>query len=401
MVQKQRQPITIPINQLPIILAIAMAVGIGAISLYGLSRFRPKSANNDSATPINSPTITSVAALGRLEPQGEVINLSAPNSQGGVQVAKLLVDKGDKVRKGQAVALLDNFYVRLAALENAKQQILVAQASLNQVKAGAKAGDIAAQKATIARLEAELDGEISTQQASIARLQAELRNAKSENQRYQMLYKQGAISASDADAKRLRMDTVQQQLNEAKANRSRTVDTLQKQLSEARARLESIAEVRPTDVQAAQAEVEKAKTAVVQARADLDLSIVRSPVDGQIIKIYTWPGEIIGNQGIAQIGYTDQMYVVAEVYETDIKKVHLGQLAIISSDAFSGKLQGTVTDIGLQVTQQNIFSNNPGADTDNKVVDVKIRINNPKDNERVAALTNLQVEVLINLGQSQ
>ncbi|KOP27371.1 ABC transporter permease [Hapalosiphon sp. MRB220] len=401
MEQKQRQPMTIPINQLPIILAIAMAVGIGAISLYGLSRFRPKSANNTSATPVNSPAITSVAALGRLEPQGEIINLSAPNSQGGVQVAKLLVDKGDKVRKGQAIALLDNFYVRLAALENAKQQILVAQASLNQVKAGAKAGDIAAQKATIARLEAELDGEISTQQATIARLQAELRNAKSENQRYQMLYEQGAISASDADTKRLRMDTVQQQLNEAKANRSRTVDTLQKQLSEARARLASIAEVRPTDVQAAQTEVDKAKTAVVQARADLDLSVVRSPIDGQIIKIYTWPGEIIGNQGIVQIGYTDQMYVVAEVYETDIKKVHLGQSAIITSHAFSGKLQGTVTDIGLQVTQQNIFSNNPGADTDNKVVDVKIRINNPEDNRRVADLTNLQVEVLINLGKSQ
>ncbi|MFB2769939.1 ABC exporter membrane fusion protein [Pelatocladus sp. BLCC-F211] len=401
MVQKQKQPITIPINQLPIILAIATAVGISAISLYGLSRFRPKSANNTSATPINTPAITSVAALGRLEPQGEVINLSAPNSQGGVQVAKLLVNKGDKVRKGQEIALLDNFYVRLAALENAKQQVLVAQASLNQVKAGAKAGDIAAQKATIARLEAELYGEISTQQATIARLQAELRNAKSENQRYQMLYKQGAISASDADAKGLRMDTVQQQLNEAKANRSRIVDTLQKQLSEARARLASIAEVRPTDVQAAQAEVEKAKTAVVQARADLDLSVVRSPVDGQIIKIYTWPGEIIGNQGIAQIGYTEQMYVVAEVYETDIKKVHLGQSAIITSDAFSGKLQGTVTDIGLQVTQQNIFSNNPEADTDNKVVDVKIRINNPADNQRVAALTNLQVEVLINLRQSQ
>ncbi|MCP6761477.1 MAG: ABC exporter membrane fusion protein [Fischerella sp. CENA71] len=401
MVQKQKQPITIPINQLPIILAIAIAVGVSAISLYGLSRFRPKSANNISATPINTPAITSVAALGRLEPQGEVINLSAPNSQGGVQVAKLLVNKGDKVRKGQEVALLDNYYVRLAALENAKQQILVAQASLNQVKAGAKAGDIAAQKATIARLEAELDGEISTQQATIARLQAELHNAKSENQRYQMLYQQGAISASDADTKRLRMDTVQQQLYEAKANRNRTVDTLQKQLSEARARLASIAEVRPTDIQAAQAEVEKAKIAVVQARADLDLSIVRSPVDGQVIKIYTWPGEIIGNQGIAQIGYTDQMYVVAEVYETDIQKVHIGQSAIITSDAFSGKLLGTVTDIGLQVTQQNIFSNNPGADTDNKVVDVKIRINNPEDNQRVAALTNLQVEVLINLGQSQ
>ncbi|PMB12836.1 HlyD family secretion protein [Fischerella thermalis CCMEE 5328] len=400
MVQKQRQPITIPINRLPIILAIAMTLGIGAISLYSFSRFRSKSVDNTSVNPVNSPTISAVAALGRLEPQGEVINLSAPNSQGGVQVAQLLVQQGEKVRKGQTIALLDSFYVRLAALENTKKQVLVAQASLNQVKVGAKAGDLAAQKATIARIEAELRGEVSAQQATIARLEAELRNAESENRRYQMLYQEGAISASDADAKRLRVDTVQQQLNEAKATQNRTVDTLQKQLTEARARLASIAEVRPTDIQAAQAEVEKAKTAVAQAQADLNLSIVRSPIDGQIIKIYTWPGEIIGNQGIAQIGRTDQMYVVAEVYETDIQKVRLYQPATITSNAFLGEIQGTVTDIGLQVTQQNIFTNNPGADTDNKVVEVKIRINNPADNQRVAALTNLQVEVLINTEQS-
>lgn len=400
MVQKQRQPITIPINRLPIILAIAMTLGIGAISLYSFSRFRSKSVDNTSVNPVNSPTISAVAALGRLEPQGEVINLSAPNSQGGVQVAQLLVQEGEKVRKGQTIALLDSFYVRLAALENTKKQVLVAQASLNQVKVGAKAGDLAAQKATIARIEAELRGEVSAQQATIARLEAELRNAESENRRYQMLYQEGAISASDADAKRLRVDTVQQQLNEAKATQNRTVDTLQKQLTEARARLASIAEVRPTDIQAAQAEVEKAKTAVAQAQADLNLSIVRSPIDGQIIKIYTWPGEIIGNQGIAQIGRTDQMYVVAEVYETDIQKVRLDQPATITSNAFVGEIQGTVTDIGLQVTQQNIFTNNPAADTDNKVVEVKIRINNPADNQRVAALTNLQVEVLINTEQS-
>jgi HlyD family secretion protein len=150
-------------------------------------------------------------------------------------------------------------------------------------------------------------------------------------------------------------------------------------------------------VQAAQANVETAKAAVARARADLDLSVVRSPINGQILKIFTWPGEIIGNRGIAQIGRTNQMYVIAEVYETDIQKVRLGQLATITSDAFEGELQGTVEGIGLQVTRQNIFNNNPGADTDNKVVEVKIRINNPADNQRVANLTNLQVQVLIHL----
>ncbi len=193
------------------------------------------------------------------------------------------------------------------------------------------------------------------------------------------------------------MDTVQQQMNEAKASLNRTVETLQKQLNEAKARLVSIAEVRPTDVQAAQADVESAKASVKQAEADLDLSSVRSPINGQVLKINAWPGEIISSQGIAELGSTQQMFVVAEVYETDIKKVRLGQSAKITGDAFSGEIRGTVTDIGLRVGKQNIFTNNPGADTDNKIIDVKIRIDNLPDNQRISGLTDLQVQVIIQI----
>jgi HlyD family secretion protein len=91
------------------------------------------------------------------------------------------------------------------------------------------------------------------------------------------------------------------------------------------------------------------------------------------------------------------MYVVAEVYETDIQKVRLGQSAIISSDVFPGTLRGKVADIGLQVGKQNIFNNAIQADTDNKIVDVKIRIDNPEDNQKAAGLSDLQVEVMIYL----
>ncbi|WP_413173814.1 ABC exporter membrane fusion protein [Anabaena azotica] len=397
MVHKEKQSLTNPVSWLSITLAITTAITTATVSLYSLSKFHFKSKPNTPVPISNStPTVTAVAALGRLEPEGEIIRLSAPNSQGGgVRVAKLLVNKGDKVRQGQVVAILDSYAPNIAALEKAKQQVQVAQASLKRVEAGAKQGDIYAQKATIARLDAELRGETFAQKATIARLQAELNNAETEHQRYQKLYQDGAISASDGDTKRLRRDTVQQQLNEAKASLNRTVETLQKQLNEAQARLNSIVEIRPTDIKAAQADVDSAEASVKQAQAELDLSSIRSPIDGQVLKINAWPGEIIGNNGIAELGRTQQMYVVAEVYETDIKKVRLGQSVVITSDAFTGKIQGTVTDIGLQVGKQNIFNTNPGADTDNKIVDVKIRIDKPTDNQRVAALTNLQVQVLI------
>ncbi|MBC1237279.1 MULTISPECIES: ABC exporter membrane fusion protein [Nostoc] len=401
MIPKQKEsfikPFIKPISWSSAMLAGIMAVATVGVSLYTFSKFQLFSKEEPVVTSSSPPKMTAVSALGRLEPQGEVIRLSAPESQAGVRVTKLLVNKGDRVQEGQIVALLDTYFPRLAALEKAQQQVVVAQASLNQVKAGAKAGDISAQQATIARLEAELEGETSAQQATIARLEAELRNAESENQRYQKLYKDGAISASDADAKRLRLDTVQQQLNEAKASLRRTIETLQKQLIEARARLKSIAEVRPTDIAAAQADVESAIASVKQAQAEWDLSVVRSPITGQIMKINTWPGEIIGTTGIADIGRTQQMYVVAEVYETDIQKVRLGQSAIISSDVFPGTLRGKVADIGLQVGKQNIFNNAIQADTDNKIVDVKIRIDNPEDNQKAAGLSDLQVEVMIYL----
>jgi HlyD family secretion protein len=400
MVHKEKHSLTKPMGLWPVMLASSGFIATSVISVYSLSYFQKTSKSSpaiSSIPPSSVPIITAVAALGRLEPQGEVIRLSAPNSQTGIRVDKLLVKKGDKIRQGQVIAVLDSYSPNLAALEKAKRQVEVSEANLQQVEAGAKGGDISAQQATISRLEAELRGSVFTQRATIARLEAELKNSETENQRYQKLYEDGAISASDADTKRLRRDTLKEQLNEANANLKRTIETLQKQLSESQARLNSILEIRPTDVQLAQANVKSAIASVQQAQAELNLSSIRSPVDGQVLKINTWPGEIIGNKGILELGQTQQMYVVAEVYETDIKKVRLGQSVTVTGDAFTGKLKGTVTDIGLQVGRQNIFNTNPGSDTDNKIVDVKIRIDNPADNQRVSSLTNLQVQALIQI----
>lgn len=395
MVYKQRQSPTKPLVWWPIMLTGAIAIVTSTVSLYSFARSQLRS-QSDISTPISSPVMTTVTALGYLQPEGEVIRLSAPNSQGGVRVAKLFVKQGSWVNQGEIIAIVDSYYPRLAALEIAQKQVLVAQASLNQVKAGAKAGDISAHKATIARLEADLEGAISVKRATIVRLEAELDNVASENQRYQQLYKLGAISASEAEAKYLRVKVARQQYQEAKASQERILKTLQQQLIEAKAKLRSMTEVRLTDVEATQAMVENAKAAVKQAQAELELTSVRSPINGQILKINTRPGEIISNTGIAEIGRTQQMYVVAEIYETDIKKVRVGQSAVITSNALPTQLSGTVTDIGLQLGKQNIF-NNLQADTDNKVVEVKIRINDMKAHKEITALTNLQVQVSINI----
>ena len=398
---KERQLFTKPLGRWRIILAASITLAAGLVTFYSFSqdRFTPQvqtpPENLPKATP--TPAKLAVTALGRLQPDGEVTNLSAPNSVNGVRVERTLVKEGEEVKAGQVLAYLENYARATAALQQALDQLEVAKARLAQVQSGAKPGDIAAQKAAIARLESQLKGDVAAQQATINRIQAEVDNATSENNRYQQLYKDGAVSASVADSKALQLKTAQQQLTEARASLNRTQNTLQDQLKEGKARLNSISEVRTVDVELAQTEVRSAVTAVKQAQADQELTYLKSPIDGQVLKLHAKTGEVISNAGFAEIGKISQMYVIAEVYQTDIQKVHLGQKATITSNAFPGNIEGTVSEIGWQIERQNIFSLNPAADTDRRIVEVKISINDPADTQRVERLTNLQVDVAIQL----
>lgn len=340
------------------------------------------------------PLPNKIAALGRLEPESEVIRLFAPLDLDGDRVAQLLVKRGDWVAANQVVAILESRDRLQAALTEAQKEVSVAHSRLAQVKAGAKSGEIEAQKAAIARLKAEETTEIQAQQANMARLKAQLANTKVEYQRHQTLYQQGAISASLRDSKRTEYLTTEQQLAEAQATLKRIQTSKQQELNQARATLNQIAEVRPVDVEVAQTEVEQAIAAAKRAETELEQAFVRTPVAGRVLKIEAYPGETISDNGIVQLGQTNQMVAIAEVYQTDISKVRLGQTAIVKGDGFAGELQGTVSAIALQVERQKVFSNEPGENFDRRVVEVEIRL--PlKDSRQVAGLTNLQVQISI------
>lgn len=378
------------------------------------------------------PEIKTVTSLGRLEPQGEVIKLSAPASNQGSRLEKLLVEEGDKVKSGQVIAVLDNSDKLQAAYEKAKEAVEVARANLNKVKAGAKVGEIDAQKAeiariqaqslgeervqreTLARLEAQWLGDKATQQATIRRLEAELNNAKSEFRRYEQLYKEGAISQSDFDSKRLKVDTVVQQLSEAKASFERTNRTGNKQIEEAKAvlsriqntsskqissaqgTLNKIAEVRPVDVAAANAELRQAIAAEKEAKANFEQAFVKVPKDGVVFKINTRPGEIVSNEGIVELGEVKQMMVIAEVYQSNISKIKEGQKVRVTSNSLDGELQGKVDLIGWQIQRQNIINSDPSENIDSRVVEVRVRLDE-ESSRKVAKLTNLQVKAIFEL----
>ena len=130
------------------------------------------------------------------------------------------------------------------------------------------------------------------------------------------------------------------------------------------------------------------------ARAQLDLTVVTSPIRGQVLDIHTRPGERIGPEGILELGRTDQMYAIAEVYETDIAKIKPGQQAVISLAALDQPLTGTVEDSELRVGRLDVLGTDPVAKTDARVVEVKILLD---DGASVARYTDMQVEVEITL----
>ena len=376
---------------------IAIVLGLGGAAFNHVQQAQKQKQAQVKAQNVK-PVIANVTALGRLEPRVEVLKLSAPSSPTGTRVDQILVGEGKRVRVGDVVAILDNRDRALAALEKAKGQLKVSQANVANVQAGAKTGEIEAQKATIARLQAELQGQKQTFQATVARIEAEQRNAEVDFQRYEKLYQDGAISAQQLDSRRLSATTSSEQLNESEATRRQTIATLEKQIDEAKATLNKIEEVRPTDVRLAQAEVDRAIGEVKQAQADLALALVKAPISGEIIKIHTRAGEAISTDGIAEMGRTEQMMAVAEVLESDIGRVRLGQRATISSEnqAFSGQIQGTVIEIGRKIGKQDVLDSDPAADVDARVVEVKIGLS-PEASQRVSGLTyaNVVVKILI------
>lgn len=409
---------------------IASLLVVGA-SVYTVSQFQTSSNQKQQLTAIQ-PAVKTVTALGRLEPNGEVIKLSAPSTGEGNLVNQLLVKEGDRVKAGQVIAIMDSRDRLQASLGEAQKQVEVAKSNLDKVKAGAKQGEIAAKQATVRRLQVELEGNKITLQATINRLEAELqgqhrslqatvarvgaekRNAQVDVQRYETLYKEGAISSQQADQKRLSAETstqqlienqankqrtittLQQQIKEARANRDQILSSLQQQINEAKATLNQTAEVRPTDVANAQAQVDSAQATAKKIKAQLDQAYIRAPKAGQILKINTRAGETVGTEGIVDLGQTDQMYAVAEVYQSDINKVRPGQSVKVISDSLNGELSGSVDWIGMQVQRQNVVNADPSSNTDARIVEVHVRLDEASS-VKSAKFTNLQIKAVIEL----
>jgi len=131
---------------------------------------------------------------------------------------------------------------------------------------------------------------------------------------------------------------------------------------------------------------------LAHARAELDRAHVRSPIDGRVLKVHAREGERVGENGIVELGKTDHMFAIAEVYEDDVGRLRAGQRARVASPALPRTLEGTVEWVNLKVAKQDALGTDPAARKDARVVEVEVRLD---ESEPAAGLTNLQVEVEI------
>lgn len=374
-----------------VVIGSAIALALGGFGLFSYSIFRPSPQSTAASASNASPQAgDAVSALGRLEPKGGIVKVAAPagsmeSGVGGTRVMRLMVKEGASVKLNQPLAVMETYPTLLAAAMQAEAQVKEARSRLAQVEAGAKRGEINAQQATVMRAKAGLP----RAEAEFAKADAEFQQALRDAKRFQDLFKDGAISESELQNRELTLKTREKQRQQA----LQAVEQAKLELEGARQTLDSVAEVRPTDVQQATAQVQVSTANFERAKAELDKAVVRSSINGRVLKIHTDPGEVAGNDGIMELGGTDEMYVVAEVDETYISKVKSGQQATVTSFAFPGEIKGTVDRVGLQVRRNEVLNTDPSDRTDSRIVQVWIRLN---DSQPVAGLTNLQVKVKIN-----
>ena len=334
------------------IFVLTVLIGIGAVPLT----LRRPPAQALSAVPLQPSPPQAGSALGRIEPEDGVIHVSAATVGAGPPlVDELRVAEGDRVSAGQVLAVLQVRKQLEATLRQSEASVEVARSRLQAVQAGPKSAELA------------------EQQAEIARMQSQLEAAQTELQRYETLFRTHDVTASDVAQKRT------------------AVRTGESAVQAATARLTGLAEIRQPDVRVAQAELQAAEADAERVRVDLDATLVRAPAAGRVLRIHARKGEQIGQAGLLDLARTDRMNVIAEVYETDIGRIRVGQRAVVKSELFPGTLEGTVEIVGSNVLRSEVLPNDPASFSDARVIRVKVRV---ADGGKLAGLINGKVTVI-------
>ncbi|WP_193196523.1 efflux RND transporter periplasmic adaptor subunit [Nostoc sp. MG11] len=364
------------------LIALCLLGGIGYAVYYQIAVLPRQEARRRVLTqPVERQSLTiTVSANGTVKPERS-INLSPKNS--GI-LKTLLVKEGDTVKQGQIVANMDDSNLR-GQLTSAQGQLAQAQANLQKAQAGNRPQDIAQSQAQLDEAQANLQKvqagnrsqDIAQAQARLQSAQAALRKTEDDFRRNQQLYNAGGISLQTLNQTRADRDSAQAQVNEAQqALALQKAGSRPEDIEQARAvvnqRQQALALLkagtRQEDIDAARAQVTSARGSLQNIQSQINDTIIRAPFDGVVTKKYADPGAFVTpttassdvssatSSSILSLASTNE--VVANLAETNISKISLGQKVKIKADAYPGKIfEGKVSQIAAQsVVEQNVTS---------------------------------------------
>jgi HlyD family secretion protein len=318
---------------------LILAFGAGAL-LLGWSLWRPGRIEAGPATAaVQEIDRTLVVAPGRVEAVSENIEIG---TQLDGRLQNVPVEEGQHVKKGQVLAVLDNadFVARVRLAEAAIQE---REAEMLRLRNGSRA-------------EARLEAAAQVREAEVV-----LDHAKLERERRRKILERGAISQTEFDV----MD------REYRAAEAR-VEMLRQRLALIRD------ETRQEDVMRVEAEIARAKAQKAEAESMLAKTVIRSPIDGTVLRRHKQRGESVStslNNPILVVGDTSRLRVRVDVDETDVAKIALGQRAVIRAAAFGEReFSGRVVKIGSILGRKNVMTDEPTERVDRKVLETLVEL---------------------------
>ena len=280
----------------------------------------------------------SISALGRIEPEHGIIRVASPSTPQaayGAVLSALRVAEGDDVEQGQLLAVADTAAVMEAVVNEARMNVELAEREVVSARSMAAA---------------------TCTRADVSEREAERRAS---------LHEQGLAGEEEADSARGEADAKKASCNTAS-----------------------------TAIQLTETRVKVAQSHLARVEAERRRAYIRAPVSGRVLEVLVQPGELMGEAGVLELARVDHMHAIAEVYETDIRFIKMGQKATVRSPAFENDLSGQVKSIRQKVQKQDEIGTDPAARKDARIIEVVIELD---DSRPVASLTNLQVDIQIHL----
>jgi len=314
------------------------SAGLGLAILVATGVYQPGGGPAWSEQQPAAPAVSlwAAAAPGRVEPKGRELRIAAPAPS---IIKNVLVGVDEKVKKGDLLLRLDDddLTAKLAAL---KAQVAVKIADRDDAKAKGNALD--RRKAEDAIYAAERD-------AFEARMDLDRTLADFK------LFKTNAGDVTKArDAVAAAADRVEREQQKLKRVESRDLPALTRE----------------------EAAVAAARAEVTAVAASLERLRVRAPADATVLKVDAKTGEMAGTSGpLVLLGDAEHLQVRAEVEERDVRKVFVGQTAIVKSEAFPDRtFDARVAATAKTLGSPQLTSRGPRKHTDVDILEVVLDV---------------------------